>query len=624
MNMSERQKREIDIQVDAQDLSFQFRLSRNVPAGTYLRLRAASVTAMRAVQSIAIRAGGRALATVQRFEVARMKQDFNWFIRHLSVVTVEVSDDLAAGSQIEVAVVLDGFATDRSAGCTGKAAPYSGLTWCYSLVSASGSEADASEWQEVAAPICLELVPGPCAAVAAVLRPNRQLAIQAFDAFNNPVCSDRETVAVNGQEVVLSGSRPVTLFSCAESRAELVRADGSRVLSSAKPVGFAGQPVFFGEFHWHTDFSGDGQRSMSDALTSARDELCLDFAGPADHLGRGIHYKKRSIEDQRDICASFDEPGRFVTLPTYERSEREGHVNIIADSWDVLRQVAETTDRERYPADRFPLEELVNACPPGRAVIVPHHPNMDSHTRERVVNPKDGRPYWCRMDWGPEPELQATRLVEIHQQRGSFEAEEPDPEWRIDVGGYGSSVRTALARGYRLGFTGGTDNHCGWPTRCPHGWCGLTGVQADELTLPSIFEALYSRRCYATSGARIVGDFRCGENPMGSEIEQAPGQPRTFEILVRGTAPLVAVQIISCGAVLADLPVEPDSPDLNVTWSDERPGRPLRDVYYYVRARQTDGHCIWFSPIWFDLAAPKGRKSYYAVIAVDRRGNHFQ
>jgi hypothetical protein len=91
---------------------------------------------------------------------------------------------------------------------------------------------------------------------------------------------------------------------------------------------------------------------------------------------------------------------------------------------------------------------------------------------------------------------------------------------------------------------------------------------------------------------------------MGSEVVQAPGEPRIFEILVRGTAPLACVQVVSCGAVLADLPVEPESPDLDVTWTDERPGRPLGDVYYYVRARQVDGHCIWLSPIWFDLPAP--------------------
>ena len=49
--------------------------------------------------------------------------------------------------------------------------------------------------------------------------------------------------------------------------------------------------------------------------------------------------------------------------------------------------------------------------------------------------------------------------------------------------------------------------------------------------------------------------------------------------------------------------LEDDEPDFDVTWMDDRPGRPLRDVSYYVRVRQVDGHCAWLSPFWVDLAA---------------------
>jgi hypothetical protein len=99
-----------------------------------------------------------------------------------------------------------------------------------------------------------------------------------------------------------------------------------------------------------------------------------------------------------------------------------------------------------------------------------------------------------------------------------------------------------------------------------------------------------------------VADATLNGQPLGSELQLAPDAPRAFRIRVHGTAPLVAVQLISMGAVLADLPVDGDSPDLELTWSDDRPGRPLEDVYYYVRARQADGHCAWLSPWWVDLA----------------------
>ena len=63
----------------------------------------------------------------------------------------------------------------------------------------------------------------------------------------------------------------------------------------------------------------------------------------------------------------------------------------------------------------------------------------------------------------------------------------------------------------------------------------------------------------------------------------------------------ITVQIIHCGSVLVDLAVPKDSWNVDVEWLDDRPGRGLEDVYYYVRARQTDGHCVWLSPWWVDL-----------------------
>ena len=88
---------------------------------------------------------------------------------------------------------------------------------------------------------------------------------------------------------------------------------------------------------------------------------------------------------------------------------------------------------------------------------------------------------------------------------------------------------------------------------------------------------------------------------MGSELRLEPGAERRLRVRIRGTAPLECVQVIHCGHLLAELPVAADSPDLDAEWVDERPGRPLQDVYYYVRARQRDGECLWTSPFWIDL-----------------------
>jgi hypothetical protein len=368
-------------------------------------------------------------------------------------------------------------------------------------------------------------------------------------------------------------------------------------------------PIFFGEFHWHTDFSGDGQRTMRAALTSARDELGLDFAGPADHMTPDGLYAERLPIEQAKICSGFDAPGRFATIPGAELSARYGHANLYAASFDDFIDIVHRFPEWLLPAwhetpDSYPMDVLSGLCPEGKAMIVPHHTNMTSSVSEGVVR-DDGRPFWCAMHWPlPTPLLrQALRLIEVVQNRGAFETEMPDPKWRVHWGQFGGSAQTALMRGHRLGFIGGTDNHTGWPTRLAGGagYGGLTAIQSDRLETAALFDALYRRRCYATSGARIVADATLNGRPIGSELQMEPGEPREFRIRIHGTAPLAAVQIIHLGTVLADLELPSDTLDYDTSWADERPGRPLEDVYYYVRARQTDGHCVWLSPWWIDL-----------------------
>ena len=88
---------------------------------------------------------------------------------------------------------------------------------------------------------------------------------------------------------------------------------------------------------------------------------------------------------------------------------------------------------------------------------------------------------------------------------------------------------------------------------------------------------------------------------MGSELRLQAGAERRLRVRIRGTAPLECVQVIHCGRLLAELPVADGSPDLDAEWTDDRPGRPLQDIHYYVRARQQDGECLWTSPFWIDL-----------------------
>ena len=619
-----------------------FRTRQALAAGTLVRFRAGGTLLLSSVRVTAVRAnGGRTLPFAHRYERAEMERRWRWYIATMTMAVVRLPQELPAGATLEVAAEYQERKM-RGERATGRRSPqqsrdrYSGLSWW--LHALAIADVDAEQGEPVAAPFEVRFVAGEPERLAAYLRHDGRLLGQHFDRAGNPTAASgnigavvdgrRITVPVTEGAVATSVALPPPAPSGQDStagagtgapperlvgRIEVRDSAGRTALSNAPPLTLDGTPIFFGEFHWHTDFSGDGQRPTADALRSARDELALDFAGPADHLSPTATYRgsgaarnaTRTVVEQAARCRPFEEPGRFCAVPAAELSRRYGHANIYTDSWDLL---LELTGRfaanlapawERHP-DQYDLASLVRLCPPGRAMVVPHHTNMDSFVREGVVR-EDGRPAWCAMHWPLPADRDVVRLVEMVQTRGCFEAEETDERWRIWDGGLGGSVRTALARGYRLGFVGGTDNHSGWPTRKGDGFCGLTAVQAPVLAWGELFRALHARRCYATTGARIVADVTLNGAPMGSELRLQPGAERRLRVRIRGTAPLECVQVIHGGHLLAELPVAADSPDLDAEWVDERPGRPLQDVYYYLRARQHDGECLWTSPFWIDL-----------------------
>ena len=71
---------------------------------------------------------------------------------------------------------------------------------------------------------------------------------------------------------------------------------------------------------------------------------------------------------------------------------------------------------------------------------------------------------------------------------------------------------------------------------------GLAAVFSKELTRHSIWQSLWDRKCYGTSGARIYLEFNADGHGMGSDIETA--EIKQLNCQVAGTAPLHKVQII--------------------------------------------------------------------------------
>ena len=157
-----------------------------------------------------------------------------------------------------------------------------------------------------------------------------------------------------------------------------------------------------------------------------------------------------------------------------------------------------------------------------------------------------------------DPELEP--LVEVYSGWGEF-------EWFL---------REALEKGYQVGFTAGSDDHKGRPGAAPPGsgsfgvYGGLTCIYASELTREGLWEALKARRCYGTTGQRILLDVTADGKPMGASYQTS--QPPEIAVNVVGTAPIERVDIFRGLEQIYTFPETTERADdqIRVAWSGQR------------------------------------------------------
>ncbi len=420
--------------------------------------------------------------------------------------------------------------------------------------------------------------------------------VHARDAFGN-VCADFQgalkleavdradgdsqaaaTAATDGR-----GVAEATIEIPWQKNVYVVRARDERsgIIGKSAPVAPQFRPggynIYWGDVHNHTNLSGDGVRDIDDAYWYARYISGLDFVAVTDHEGGSDWARSQACAKQHNT------PGEFVSFLAYEysRAGAYGH-----------RNVYYLDDDMPCPTPDDP-NDLWEQLPPGRALVIPHHPNTHSEGGTTF-----GR--WQPTDWSRRhPEFQ--RHVEICQLRGSFEVEEiGDP---VILGGNGSSARSALAKGLRLGFVGGTDNHRGHPgSRMdtmggidyrlrPVG--GITAVLAHECTREALWEALLARRTYATTCERILLDFSVNGVCMGGSA--AAAYDYTVRVAAIGTGSIARIDVIRDGSEVHTIQgVEAHEEH---AWRDSPAAQP---GYYYVRVLQADGNAAWSSPVWIE------------------------
>lgn len=384
--------------------------------------------------------------------------------------------------------------------------------------------------------------------------------------------------------------------------------------------------VYYGDLHHHTEFSRDPGLYNDDGDSNYRywrDIRKLDFTGLTDHVE---HLSDYDWYRMRRTAAFYDVVDRFAAFVGFEWSSefyrngnfQWGHHNVIyrTDGPEVHYYSAS------LPGSNTPgllthhlSEDIAQAAKQGvetGAIVIPHDPN-------RWVQPLNWS--WYNPHW--------LRLIELVQSRGSHEMLGGPQHFPLvnDLNlVIGHSVQDGLAHNFQWGFIGSGD-HFGRP---------IAGVFASAGERHAIFDAMFARRTFATTGARMVVSLSVNGHFMGTAWKGNETE-HTLDVYARGTKPIMEVVIWKDNRIIyrwspPGAGLEPNAgaypssltfrPEREFTLHFKDPSAPyFRENWWYVRVTQQDGEIAWSSPVWFVyepisprvIADAGGRQSIYIM-----------
>ncbi len=350
------------------------------------------------------------------------------------------------------------------------------------------------------------------------------------------------------------------------------------------------ETLFWGDIHTHTGYS-DGRGTPAEMYDFGRRVSALDFCSVTDHA---FTVTPESWKDIADTTNQFNEPGRYVTFLAYEWS---GPSNVGGDhnvytsgDWMPIIRSANGYSYENLRMYHGP-EDDVN----WHAGHVEHLFKLLAklYRNENILaiphfGGRPGNPQWHN------PRIQ--RQIEI------FSDHRRSEDW----------TSTFLEKGYRIGVMASTDNHSTnagygvrreWVERGEEGevfsrvspaerGTSLIAAYAPKLTRRDVFQAIYHRATYATTGSRIVLRFNVNGMIMGGE-GKVSGKPR-ISAWAEGTAPVKLLRIVKNGKVIHS--VAPGGRTAKLEFADA--SGEYEKAYYYVDLVQDDGEKAVSSPVW--------------------------
>ena len=349
------------------------------------------------------------------------------------------------------------------------------------------------------------------------------------------------------------------------------------------------EKVYWGDIHNHTK-ACDGRGSYEQSYLFGRDVAGLDFCAVSNH---SENLRDLEWEEYKKVTKKFNEAGSFVTIPGYEWSgshETGGDHNVyfLEDDPPIYRSRANFNyhNYNNYQG----LEVQANHIEDLYLMLSKHYTDKNI-----IVIPHFGGRRGNKTWHNPTLE----RLIEVYSDHQRSE------DW----------VQDYLAAGWKTGIMASSDNHNGKPgysntfTKTAGkfrfqdiDWkkeevgTSLIAVYAGDLQRKSIFEAMYDRHCYATSGDRILLDFKVNGDVMGSEIN-SDRSPEVY-IEVKGTDMIKKVEIKKNNKVVKTF--SPDAMEFTINWKDED-FEESQGCFYYIRIEQENQEEAISSPVWVNM-----------------------
>lgn len=337
--------------------------------------------------------------------------------------------------------------------------------------------------------------------------------------------------------------------------------------------GYGEKFPIFGDIHGQSGMS-DGVGEIDQFFNIAKVWANLDFTALTDHDCYPYWLSESEWEWIRTTSRLFNVEGEMATLLAYEWTPNEyrydfGHKNIYYRGFEG--ELFRSGDEGGLTPDR-----LFASIKKYKAMAFPHHPAASW----KLVS--------AATDWSFHDDS-VQRMVEIFSRHAPFEyygnySKYTKNNMQIER----CSAQDALAKGYHLGFIAGSDSH-----QMEHGLEGGIIVSfVDKLANETVWDNLYDRFAYGTSGAGILLSFKADNYEMGTIVEKEVGSQVEFKISVLGTDEL-KVEVLCNNKVI----IEKESINRACDFTFAKEVKENED-FYYVRVTQKDEHQAWGSPIW--------------------------